>query len=144
MAFGCENSSSIPAPLQIRPTSLLPTCFAQAPATRLRRFAQSAVEEAQLTGSLGAREIKRAGNMTRDNLKNSERDLHRLFRSLRLALPIRFSTFRFGLLYIHYLSLAAWFRYLLENQSEFLLGGFKADSYNEPGFQKADPFLHTP
>ena len=83
-----------------------------------------------MTGSLGAREIKRAGNMTRDNLKNSERDLHRLFRSLRLALPIRFSAFRFGLLYIHYLSLTAWFRYLLDNQSEFLLGGFKAGSYN--------------
>ena len=68
--------------------------------------------------------------MTEKNLKNSERDLLRLFRNLGLSLPLRPSVFKVGLLHVHYLSLASWFRYLLHNSSEFLLGGFKANTYH--------------
>ncbi|CAL1128311.1 unnamed protein product [Cladocopium goreaui] len=52
-----------------------------APATRLKRFALSAIEEAKQEGSHEvSAAIKKAGNMTVDNLKNAERDLHILFR----------------------------------------------------------------
>ena len=68
--------------------------------------------------------------MTEKNLKNSERDLLRLFRNLGLSLPLCPSVFKVGLLHVHYLSLASWFRYLLHNSSEFLLGGFKANTYH--------------
>ena len=68
--------------------------------------------------------------MTEKKLKNSERDLLRLFRNLGLSLPLRPSVFKVGLLHVHYLSLASWFRYLLHNSSEFLLGGFKANTYH--------------
>lgn len=103
---------------------------AQAPATRLKRFAKSAIEEAKGQGAFGMGAIKRAGNMTKKNLKNAERDLHRLFRNLGLTLPLRLSTFRFGLLQVHYLSLVNWFAYLITTSSEMLLGGFNAASYN--------------
>ena len=63
--------------------------------------------------------------MTDDNLKNAERDLHALFRKYGLALPLQISALKCGLFHLHYISLTSWFRYLLNDFSHLLLGGFK-------------------
>ena len=68
--------------------------------------------------------IQRACNLTEENLKNAERDLHSLFRRYELAIPVNLSCMRFGLLYLHYISLETWFRFLLADYPHLLLGGF--------------------
>ena len=65
--------------------------------------------------------------MTKDNLKNAERDLHILFRSLRLTLPLPVRSLRFGLLHIHHLRIGDWFDYLMTEHPDFVLGGFTPD-----------------
>lgn len=98
----------------------------QVPATRLKRFAESAAQEASEGGftrvSAG---ILRAGRVTEDNLKNAERDLLAVCKEAGLTLPINLSSWRFGLLHIHHIPLRSWFQYLLQYHSELLLGGFK-------------------
>ena len=103
------------------------TLSAQAPASRLRRFAQAALQEAEETGAChvsGA--IRRAGKLTQDNLKNSERDLLSLFRRYGLTIPVKLSTIRCGLLHLHYISAETWFRFLLDDYPHLLLGGFNS------------------
>ena len=65
--------------------------------------------------------------MTDENLQNAERDLHSLFRTYGLAIPVRLSTWKCGLFHLHYISLKSWFQYLLDEQSQLLLGGFQSD-----------------
>ena len=57
-------------------------------------------------------------------IKNSERDLQRLFRREGLSLPIGPTYVRFGASQVPYISLGTWFQFLLEEHPGFLLGGF--------------------
>lgn len=106
----------------------LPVAQSKAPASRLKRFASSAIAEAVADGTYQvSAAIKKAGTMTEDNLKNAERDLHALFRKYGLALPLEISTLKCGLFHLHYICLTSWFRYLLNDFSHLLLGGFNID-----------------
>ena len=67
--------------------------------------------------------------MTRDNLKNAERDLHALFRKHGLTVPVPVCLHTFGLVGFRFIPIMGWFKYLLESFSHLLLGGFK---YGEP------------
>lgn len=64
---------------------------AQAPASRCKRFARSAIDECG--DRLGSQALKRAANTKR--IKNAERDLHRLFRNVGLTLPLTLSCKKF-------------------------------------------------
>ncbi|CAK9094419.1 Uncharacterized protein SCF082_LOCUS44382, partial [Durusdinium trenchii] len=101
---------------------------AAVPATRLKRFAHSAIVEAREAGTGVSPALQRAGRVTAENMQNCERDLHSLFWKCGLALPVRLSTMRFGLLYVHYISLSTWFRCLLGDYPHLLLGGFSDSS----------------
>lgn len=100
----------------------------EVPATRLKRFAHSAIVEAREAGTGVSPALQRAGRVTAENMQNCERDLHSLFWKCGLALPVRLSTMRFGLLYVHYISLSTWFRCLLGDYPHLLLGGFSDSS----------------
>lgn len=63
--------------------------------------------------------------MTRDNLKNAERDLHRLFRRYGLTTPVPINLHTFGLVGVRLIPVKGWFQYLLGHFSHLLLGGFK-------------------
>ena len=94
----------------------------------MKRFALSAIEEAKQEGSHEvSAAIKKAGNMTSDNLKNAERDLHILFRKYGLTIPVQLSTLKCGLFHLHYISLQSWFAFLFGDYSHLLLGGFNID-----------------
>ncbi|CAJ1451398.1 unnamed protein product [Effrenium voratum] len=100
-----------------------------APATRIKKFANSALKEFGSVCEKDLAELRRAAN-TR-HLNNAERDLHRLLRKRKLAVPLGISTCSFGSLKVQYLSLSStWFPFLLRNKPEFLLGGFNYDSGN--------------
>ena len=65
--------------------------------------------------------------MTVENLKNSERDLHRLFEEEQLSIPVKLSIFRVGLLQVHHIKLKTWFEFLLHDYPQVVLGGFEKD-----------------
>lgn len=99
---------------------------AKASASRLKRFAHSAIEEANAEGTYQvSAAIKKAGNMTRDNLKNAERDLHVLFGKYQLTVPVSLSALKCGLFHIHFFSMWSWFNFLMADYSQLLLGGFQ-------------------
>ncbi|CAK9021723.1 Uncharacterized protein SCF082_LOCUS15467 [Durusdinium trenchii] len=99
-----------------------------ASAARLRRFAHSAILEANDQGSNHiSAAIRKAGRMTVENLKNSERDLHRLFEEEQLSIPVKLSIFRVGLLQVHHIKLKTWFEFLLHDYPQVVLGGFEKD-----------------
>ena len=70
--------------------------------------------------------LSRVGRLTKNNLKNAERDLHVIFKNLGLTIPVKRATLRFGLLQIQYLPIESWLRYLWANQPHLLFGGFSA------------------
>ena len=94
--------------------------FVEASASKLKRLTHSAVQECPATFGKTA-SLLQAGKVTKDNLKNAERDLHRLFRKLGLGLPLSPWTWRFGLLHVHHLRLSDWFKYLIRMHPDYLL-----------------------
>ena len=98
----------------------------QAPATRLKRIASAAIDEAKEQGAWKvSAALRKAGDMKKDNLKNAERDLHLLFSKSDLTLPFGLSMHKFGLLYVHYFQIKSWFEFLLQSFSPLLFGGFR-------------------
>lgn len=94
----------------------------EAPGSKLKRLADAAAQE---EGALKYSAVfKRISTMTKDNLKNAERDFHAVFSSCGLTIPVPISMHRFGLLHLHYLSLENWFSYLISEHSRLLFGGF--------------------
>lgn len=94
----------------------------------MKRFADSAIQEAKNTGAFNvSAALKKAGNLTSENLKNAERDLHVLFRQSGLTVPVELSTLKCGLMHLHYFSLRSWFQFLLTDYSHLLLGGIPLD-----------------
>ena len=92
----------------------------EAPASKLKRLANSIVKESPNTYPA----IANAARMTKGNKKNAERDLHKLFKSLGLSLPIEMRMARFGLVYVQYIPLTEWCNFLMKNHPEYLLGGY--------------------
>ncbi|CAK9047294.1 Uncharacterized protein SCF082_LOCUS26512 [Durusdinium trenchii] len=92
----------------------------RAPASRCKRFAQSALKECG--DVLGSDALRRLGNVK--CIKNAERDLHVLIRKYKLTLPLKPRFLVVGGVEYPYLSLHSWMNYLLDHQSKFLLGGF--------------------
>jgi len=102
------------------------TVLSKAPAIRLKRFAHAAFEEAEADGAYRvSAAIKKAGNLTEENLKNAERDLHGLFQRYGLTVPVPTSSLKCGLFHVHYFSLSSWFNFLMADYSNLLLGGFR-------------------
>ena len=93
--------------------------IAQAPAAELRRHARASM--ADLPDHLVPPALSRAANGAE---KSAERDLHRLFKSLRMVLPVRVNVFKSQLIEIEQIRVSSWFRYLLQQQPDCLLGGF--------------------
>ena len=58
------------------------------------------------------------------HIKTAERDLHRLFGSLGMAIPIPTSILRSGPHALECIKLSSWFKYMLINHSSYVLGGF--------------------
>ena len=103
-----------------------PSPQSKAPATRLKRFAHAAFEEAEADGAYQvSAAIRKAGNLTDENLKNAERDLHGLFQRYGLTVPVPISSLKCGLFHVHYFSLWSWFNFLMADYSNLLLGGFR-------------------
>ena len=94
--------------------------FAKAAAAELRRHAKASMED--LPEHLQPAALRRAAQ---GNTKSAERDLHRLFRSLQMVLPIQVSVFKSGPHAIHHLKISNWFRYMLKEHAERVLGGFE-------------------
>lgn len=59
------------------------------------------------------------------SLDHAERDLLKTFEQLGMTIDVAISLYRFGLVHIAHIKVAAWFRYLLKFRSDRLFGGFQ-------------------
>lgn len=95
----------------------------QAPASRLKRFAEAAIKEC---GDYSFSDIiRRAGNTKA--LQNAERDLHELFEAYHLTVPVRMTKLVLGPtnnVDLWCVTLHDWLSTILNDKPELLLGGF--------------------
>ena len=99
---------------------LQPHPVPEAPASRMKRLAQSAVSE--MPEHLVSQGLRSAA---RDSpIEHAERDLLRLFRSLGMSAALPIDLHQFGIIFVAHLRIDSWFRMLLKEQSNLLLAGF--------------------
>ena len=86
----------------------------------MKRLAKAIVEE--VPEHLRSAALRAAAQGTR--LEHAERDLLRLFRAMKMSLPVPINLHSWGLLFVPHMSVKDWFHYLLRSRSELVLGGF--------------------
>ena len=92
----------------------------QAPGSRIKRLAKSALEERGPEGVTSGLRLAANGD-----LQHAERDLLSLFRSLGMSMEVRISQYRFGLTVLPHMKVRDWWSYLLKKRSPLVLGGFE-------------------
>ena len=93
----------------------------EAAASKMKRLMRSVLDDMP-EGTRVSVALKSAANTK--HLRNAERDLLKLFKSLGMTADVPIDLHSFGLRFVAHVSLRSWFRFLLTYKSELMLGGF--------------------